>query len=169
MDILVITTGGTFDKVYFDAKSDYQVGEPYVGNLLEEGNVTLNYEILSILKKDSLDIKEEDRILIKDKVASATQDKIVIIHGTDTMIDTAKALEGINKTIVLTGSMQPARFKNSDATFNVGFALGSALSLSPGVYIAMSGRIFSPKDVKKNIDLGRFENNSWNFFNYPHI
>ena len=169
MDILVITTGGTFDKVYFDAKSDYQVGEPYVGNLLEEGNVTLNYEILSILKKDSLDIKEEDRILIKDKVSSATQDKIVIIHGTDTMIDTAKVLEGINKTIVLTGSMQPARFKNSDATFNVGFALGSALSLSHGVYIAMSGRIFSPKDVKKNIDLGRFENNSWNFFNYPHI
>ena len=87
MDILVITTGGTFDKVYFDAKSDYQVGEPYVGNLLEEGNVTLNYEILSILKKDSLDIKEEDRILIKDKVSSATQDKIVIIHGTDTMIE----------------------------------------------------------------------------------
>ena len=116
MDILVITTGGTFDKVYFDAKSDYQVGEPYVGNLLEEGNVTLNYEILSILKKDSLDIKEEDRILIKDKVSSATQDKIVIIHGTDTMIDTANVLEGINKTIVLTGSMQPARFKNSDAT-----------------------------------------------------
>ena len=80
MDILVITTGGTFDKVYLDAKSDYQVGEPYVGNLLEEGNVTLNYEILSILKKDSLDIKEEDRILIKDKVSSATQDKIVIMH-----------------------------------------------------------------------------------------
>ena len=72
MDILVITTGGTFDKVYFDAKSDYQVGEPYVGNLLDEGNVTLNYEILSILKKDSLDIKEEDRILIKDKVSSGT-------------------------------------------------------------------------------------------------
>ena len=126
------------------------------------------YLRLSYLNQDSpfeskqvqLDIKEEDRILIKDKVSSATQDKIVIIHGTDTMIDTAKVLEGINKTIVLTGSMQPARFKNSDATFNVGFALGSALSLSHGVYIAMSGRIFSPKDVKKNIDLGRFENNS---------
>ena len=86
------------------------------------------------------------------------EDKIIITHGTDTMVETAKFLEDIeNKTIVLTGSMQPARFKKSDAIFNSGFAYAAALSLDNGVYIAMNGKIFSSDNVRKNIDLGRFE------------
>jgi|TARA_A100000164_G_scaffold354358_1_gene361861 L-asparaginase len=158
MNIVILTTGGTFDKVYFDANSEYSIGEPCISSILDEGNVTSDFRIKSILKKDSLDINQEERELIKKSVQECEEDKIIITHGTDTMVETAKFLEDIeNKTIVLTGSMQPARFKKSDAIFNSGFAYAAALSLDNGVYIAMNGKIFSSDNVRKNIDLGRFE------------
>jgi len=158
MNIAILTTGGTFDKIYFDANSEYSIGEPCISSILDEGNVTSEFSIKSILKKDSLDINQKERELIKKSVIDCEEEKIIIIHGTDTMVETAKFLEDIkNKTIVLTGSMQPARFKKTDAIFNSGFAFAAALSLENGVYIAMNGKIFNSSNVRKNIDLGRFE------------
>ena len=158
MNIAILTTGGTFDKIYFDANSEYSIGEPCISSILDEGNVTSEFSIKSILKKDSLDINQKERELIKKSVIECEEEKIIIIHGTDTMVETAKFLESIkNKTIVLTGSMQPARFKKTDAIFNSGFAFAAALSLENGVYIAMNGKIFNSSNVRKNIDLGRFE------------
>jgi len=159
MKVAILTTGGTFDKVYFDANSEYSIGEPCISSILDEGNVTSDYRVQSILKKDSLDITQDEREIIKKSVIECDEDKIIITHGTDTMVDTAKFLEDIKeKTIVLTGSMQPARFKKTDAIFNSGFAFAAVLSLENGVYIAMNGKIFNSNNVKKNIDLGKFEN-----------
>tara|TARA_B100001769_G_scaffold216067_1_gene175727 strand:- start:654 stop:1097 length:444 start_codon:yes stop_codon:yes gene_type:complete len=147
--------------VYFDANSDYSIGEPCISSILDEGNVTSDFRIKSILKKDSLDINQEERELIKKSVKECEEDKIIITHGTDTMVETAKFLEDIEgKTIVLTGSMQPARFRKTDAVFNSGFAFAAAQSLENGVYIAMNGKIFRSDNVRKNIDLGRFESKS---------
>ena len=159
MRIAILTTGGTFDKIYFDANSEYSIGEPCISSILDEGNVMSDYRIQSILKKDSLDITQEEREIIKKSVIECEEERIIITHGTDTMVETAKFLEDIKeKTIVLTGAMQPARFKKTDAIFNSGFAYAAALSLESGVYIAMSGKIFNSNNVRKNIDLGKFEN-----------
>jgi L-asparaginase len=158
MKIKFFTTGGTIDKVYFDAKSEFEVGPPQVSELLRDANVTFEHEVESILRKDSLDMQEADRALIRQLVASDPASRIVVTHGTDTMIQTALALKGIpGKTIVLTGSMQPARLRVTDAAFNVGAAVSAAQTLPPGVYIAMNGRIFNPDTSRKNIAGHRFE------------
>jgi L-asparaginase len=154
----IYTTGGTIDKVYFDKKSDYQVGDPQAGGVLERANVVIEYEVESILRKDSLDLTEQDRKLIRQTVESSPEDHIVITHGTDTMIETAKTLQDVEgKTIVLTGSMYPARFRDSDAVLNIGCAITAAQILQPGVYIAMNGQIFDPLSALKNVELNRFE------------
>ena len=158
MKIKIFTTGGTIDKIYFDRKSDYQVGDPQAGGVLQRANVVLDYEVESILKKDSLDFTAEDRALIREKVASTRSERIVITHGTDTMIETAKVLENISgKTIVMTGSMYPAQFRDSDAVFNIGCAVGAVQSLPHGAWIAMNGCIWDPRKVRKNRDKNRFE------------
>ena len=159
MSIAILTTGGTFDKIYFDANSEYSIGEPCISSILDEGNVMSDYRVQSILKKDSLDITHSEREIIKKSVIGCEEERIIITHGTDTMIETAKFLEDVEeKTIILTGAMQPARFKKTDAIFNSGFAYACALSLENGIYIAMSGQIFNSYNVRKNIDLGKFEN-----------
>ena len=159
MRIAILTTGGTFDKIYFDANSEYSIGEPCISSILDEGNVMSDYRVQSILKKDSLDITQDEREIIKKSVIECEEERIIITHGTDTMVETAKFLEDVKeKTIVLTGAMQPARFKKTDAIFNSGFAYSAALILENGVYIAMSGQIFNSNNVRKNIDLGKFEN-----------
>jgi len=158
MKIKFFTTGGTIDKVYFDAKSEFAVGEPQVREVVENSNVGFEYEIESILRKDSLDITEQDRALVRQRVEAEPCSRIVVTHGTDTMIETAKALVGIpNKTIVLTGSMQPARFRVTDASFNIGAAIAAVQALPAGVYIAMNGRIFDPHKVRKNRAKNVFE------------
>lgn len=158
MKVAILTTGGTFDKVYFDANSEYSIGDPCITSILDEGNVNSDYRIQSILKKDSLDITSKERQIIKNYVEECAEERIIIIHGTDTMVETAKSLEDIkDKTIVLTGAMQPARFKKTDAIFNSGFALAAAQILEYGVYITMNGMVFHSDNVKKNIDLGKFE------------
>ena len=158
MKVAILTTGGTFDKVYFDANSEYSIGDPCITAILDEGNVNSDYRIQSILKKDSLDITSKERHIIKNSVQECEEERIIIIHGTDTMVETAKSLEDIkDKTIVLTGAMQPARFKKTDAIFNSGFALAAAQILEYGVYITMNGMVFRSDNVKKNIDLGKFE------------
>jgi len=161
MKIKIYTTGGTIDKVYFDQKSEYQIGDPQASGVLERANVVLDYEVESILRKDSLDFTDEDRELIKKKVESTPLERVVITHGTDTMIDTAKVFKNItDKTIVMTGSMYPAQFRDSDAVFNIGCAVTAAQILEPGVYIAMNGCIFKPDDARKNVELNRFEENN---------
>lgn len=158
MSVCIFTTGGTFDKVYFDAKSSYSIGAPMIGELLQEGGVTLPYRIESILKKDSLELTDADRQQIFDAVAAAPESHILLVHGTDTMPQTADKLRAIRgKTIVLTGAMSPARFRQTDATFNTGFAFAAVQALPAGVYIAMNGRIFEAGKVRKNLELGRFE------------
>ncbi len=158
MKIQIFTTGGTIDKVYFDKKSQYEIGDPQAGGVLERANVCFEYEVESILRQDSLDLTDDDRLKIRSAVEATPQDKIVITHGTDTMIDTAKVLSDISgKTIVLTGSMYPARFRDSDAVFNLGCAVVAAQTLQPGVYITMNGCIFDPSTSKKNVELNRFE------------
>jgi L-asparaginase len=158
MKIHVLTTGGTIDKVYFDAKSEFEVGPPMIAEVLKEAHVTAEVTIEPVLAKDSLELSDADRQLIRKRVAASRADHILITHGTDTMADTAKTLVGIaGKTIVLTGSMQPARFRNTDAVFNVGFALGVVQVLPPGVYLAINGRVFDAAHVRKNREAQRFE------------
>src|SRR5512138_1430079 len=136
MKIKFLTTGGTIDKVYFDARSEFQVGPPQVLELLSEANISFEYEVESVLRKDSLDMTDEDRQLIRNTVESESCPRIVITHGTDTMIETGRALQAIpGKTIVLTGSMQPARFRRTDAMFNLGTAIGAVQSLPAGIYL----------------------------------
>ena len=158
MKIKIFTTGGTIDKIYFDMKSEYQVGDPQAKGVLEKANVVVDYEVETILKKDSLDLTDSDREFIRRKVESTPCDRVIVTHGTDTMIETARELESVSgKTIVLTGSMYPAQFKESDAVFNLGGAITSVQILKPGVYIAMNGRIFTPRSTRKNLELNRFE------------
>ena len=158
MQLRVISTGGTIDKVYFDAASTYDVGEPQVGPLFKEANVTFDYVIESVLQKDSLAMTDEDRALIRRRVEAAPEQLVLITHGTDTMTETAAQLEGIpGKVIVFTGSMLPARFRTSDALFNLGCAIGAIQVLPPGVYIAMNGQISPAKSVRKNRAQSRFE------------
>lgn len=158
MKIKFFTAGGTIDKVYFDAKSLYQVGAPQVLEILKEANVAFEYEVVSILQKDSLEMTEADRQAIRQAAEAEPCQRIVITHGTDTMVDTAKYLFGIpNKIIVFTGAMEPARFRYTDATFNVGCAIAAVQTLAPGVYIAMNGRVYPANRVRKNHETRRFE------------
>ncbi len=158
MKIKFITTGGTIDKVYFDALSEYEVGPPQVLEVLKDANVGFEFEVESVLKKDSLELTEEDRARIRAAVERDACPRIIVTHGTDTMIQTASALRGVSgKTVVLTGSIQPARFRNTDAVFNIGLAIGAVQSLPPGIYIAMNGRVFDPQRVRKNREVMRFE------------
>lgn len=158
MKIKIYTVGGTIDKIYFDRKSDYEVGGPKIGEVLKEAHVNFEYSIEAIFQKDSLDMTAKDRQLIFDKIASDNHPYILITHGTDTMIQTAKKLKNIpDKVIVLTGAIEPAMSKSSDAPFNIGCAVAAVQTLTPGVYIAMNGRIFDPEKVIKNPKLNWFE------------
>jgi len=158
LTIKIFTTGGTFDKIYFDAKSEFHIGEPIIGALLEEANVGFAYDIEILFKKDSLDMDENDRKLIRGAVESTNSDMILITHGTDSMVETAQTLLGIpEKTIVLFGAMQPARMRFSDAMYNLGVASTAVQLLPTGVHLAMNGQIFDPSHVTKNRAHSRFE------------
>ncbi len=158
MFIRFITTGGTIDKIYFDANSHFEVGESPVKNILTEGLVSFDYDIIPMFQKDSLEITEEDRQALKEFIENDDADLYVITHGTDTMAETASILGSIpDKTIVLTGSLSPARFKSSDAVFNIGMAIAAVQAVGPGVYIAMSGKVFAGGEVIKNRSANRFE------------
>ncbi len=159
MDTLVIiTTGGTIDKVYFDDQSDYQIGEPEIGKILHALNVNFSITINALMRKDSLYIDVTDRAIIRAAAVASEAAHIIITHGTDTMVETAKELQGIDgKTIVLTGALNPARFRDSDAVFNIGCAVGAVQALREGVYIAMNGAVWNPMKVRKNRHANRFE------------
>ena len=155
--IFVVTTGGTIDKIYFDALSQYQIGESVVHRLLEIGRVSYPFRIVEALRKDSLDLTESDRELIRAKVIEVPTTRVVITHGTDTMTETARVLASVpDKTIVFTGALAPARFSESDATFNLGMAFATAQVAPPGVYITINGQVFHANEVRKDRAAGRF-------------
>ncbi|RZA31392.1 MAG: asparaginase [Lysobacteraceae bacterium] len=157
-ELLIVTTGGTIDKIYFDDKSDFQVGDPQIGRILEELGVAFRFHVIPIMRKDSLHIGDADRELVRDTIAAQSTRHVLITHGTDSMVETARVLASIEgKTIVLTGALNPARFRGSDAEFNIGCAVGAVQSLPAGVYIAMNGRIWDPAKVRKNVNANRFE------------
>jgi L-asparaginase len=155
--ILVVTTGGTIDKAYFDALSEYQVGDSVVARLLQIARVTHPYRVDEFSRKDSLDLTDDDREQLRARIASAAETRVVVTHGTDTMTQSAEVLMSIaNKTIVLTGALAPARFAESDAAFNLGMAFGIAQTADAGVYIAMNGQVFRAGTVRKDRENARF-------------
>jgi L-asparaginase len=158
MQLEIFTTGGTIDKVYFDAKSKFEVGEPQILEVLREANLSIDYQVTPLMRKDSLELTDQDRELVRKAVEASEATRIVITHGTDTMTDTAMALTEITgKTIVLTGAMQPARFRFTDAVFNIASAMMAAQTLAEGVYITMNGQVFDPETTRKNVEMNRFE------------
>ncbi len=158
MHIRFITTGGTIDKIYFDALSQFEVGESQMEHILREGLVQIDYDIVPLMKKDSLEFQEADRKVLRDYIAADDATHYVVTHGTDTMPETAETLSDLEgKTIVLTGALTPARFRTTDAMFNVGMAVAAVQTAKPGVYIAMSGQVFEAGAVRKNRAENRFE------------
>jgi len=158
MFIRFVTTGGTIDKIYFDALSQFEIGDSQIKHILTEGLADFDYEIVPLLQKDSIDMTDEDREILRDYIASDTSDRYVVTHGTDTMSETAEVLADLrDKTIVLTGALSPARFKSTDAIFNVGMAVAAVQVAAPGVYIAMSGQVFAAGEVRKNRAENKFE------------
>lgn len=155
--ILLLTTGGTIDKIYFDALSEYRIGDTMVMRLLEVGQVRRPFRVEELLRKDSLELTDADRALIRARTAAAPESHVVITHGTDTMTETAKALADLpGKVVVLVGALAPARFGESDASFNLGMAFAAVQVAAPGVYIAMSGSIFPADRVVKDRAGGLF-------------
>lgn len=157
MNITIFTTGGTIDKVYLDAKGGYAVGKPMVDQILQEARAQVPVEVVELMRKDSLEMTAEDRLRVVSAVAAASSAHIVITHGTDTMVETGLALQSIaGKTIVLTGALQPGRFADSDAAFNLGMAIAAVQTLAAGVYLAANGQIFAAGRVRKDAAANRF-------------
>ncbi|WP_440995620.1 asparaginase domain-containing protein [Arhodomonas sp. SL1] len=156
--VVVITTGGTFDKVYFDAASAYRVGDPQAVPILEQARVGLPWRVIPLLAKDSLEMTDADRECIREAIAATPERRVVITHGTDTLVNTARFLgDGGGRTVCLVGAMQPARMRETDASFNLGFALAAVQLLPPGVHITMNGRVLAPETARKNRSAGRFD------------
>jgi L-asparaginase len=156
--LCIVTTGGTIDKIYFDDLSSFQIGEPEIGKILSALGAQFRFDVIALMRKDSLHINDADRALIRATIEAQSARHILVTHGTDTMVETARCLLGIaDKTIVLTGALNPARFQGSDAVFNIGVAVGAVQTLAAGVYVSMNGRIWDPNKVRKNRDANRFE------------
>ena len=161
MKLLFIQTGGTIDKDYPSGDDNhgygFEITTPAFERILQRVNPSFDYETKMVLQKDSLDITDEDRQAILAACKESLADKIVITHGTDTMIKTAELLAQLtDKTIVLTGAMLPELFKHSDADFNLGSAVGAAMALKPGVYITMNGSVMQWNEVTFNDATSQF-------------
>ena len=159
MAIRIFVTGGTFDKEYNEINGQLFFKDSHLSDLLELGRNRIPVEVRTLMMIDSLEMTEDDRELIAHQCSHCEEDRIVITHGTDTMVTTAKKLatQIQNKTIVLTGAMIPIKFGSSDGLFNLGSALAFAQTLPHGVYIAMNGRYFHWNNVRKNKETGTFE------------
>jgi len=159
MAIRIFITGGTFDKEYNELNGQLYFKDTHMPELLKLGRSRVNVEIRTLMMIDSLEMTNEDRLLIARQCQQAVEDKIIITHGTDTMSLTAAVLakEVTNKTIVLTGAMIPYKFGSSDGLFNLGSALAFVQALPKGVYVAMNGRYFNWDNVQKNKQTGAFE------------
>lgn len=160
MKIKIFITGGTFDKEYNEITGKLFFKDTHLPEMLKLGRCKLDTDVSTIMMIDSLDMTDNDRQIILENCKKTPESKIVITHGTDTMVETAKVLAngGVkDKTIVLTGAMIPYKFDNSDGLFNLGTALAFVQILPPGVYIVMNGKYFSWNNVKKNNKIGEFE------------
>ena len=159
MEFLFVQMGGTIDKDYPKTTKGwaFEIGESAIGPMLARLNPTFSYTITSVCKKDSQEINKADRNALLSIIDNASQEKIIITHGTDTMIETAQFLNGkTTKTVVLTGSMRPEKFKNSDADLNLGVAIGAVSQLDTGVYIAMNGIVSVADQSARDLSSGRF-------------
>jgi L-asparaginase len=159
VSIRVLVTGGTFDKEYDELTGTLHFEETHLPEMLRRGRCMLEVEVEVLMMMDSLDMQASHRQRIVEACAAAPESRLVITHGTDTMADTARALQVAvpGKTIVLTGAMVPYAFGSSDGLFNLGSALSFAQTLPPGVYVAMNGRYFAADNVTKNRQVGVFE------------
>ena len=159
MAIRIFVTGGTFDKEYDEITGRLFFKDTHVPEMLRLGRSRVEVALTTLMMIDSLDMTEADRAAIVSRCQSASEDRIVITHGTDTMVDTASALAHAvgGKTLVLTGAMIPYAFGSSDGLFNLGSALSFAQVLGPGVYVAMNGTAFAWNAVRKNRETGVFE------------
>lgn len=163
MAIRVVMTGGTLDKIYNPLNGELIFDESCLSVLMQQGRVTADVQFQTLFLKDSLEMNDADRQQLADVCLQCTEPRILITHGTDTMVASAAAIAaalqvgGLQKTVVLTGAMVPFAFKHSDALFNVGVALGAVQVLPAGVYVAMNGQIFPFDRVQKNRVAGVFE------------
>jgi L-asparaginase len=156
--LTIVATGGTIDKIYFDEQSTFQVGAPQIGEILNQLGVAFTFDVIALMRKDSLHLTDADRQRIRHTIAAQPHRHVLVTHGTDTMVETARVLADLpDKVIVLTGALNPARFQGSDAVFNIGCAVGAIQALPDGVYIVMNGRVWDPKRVRKNRAANRFE------------
>ncbi len=159
MSIRILVTGGTFDKEYDELRGALFFQDTHLKEMLKLGRCRLQLHVRTVMMVDSLDMTDADRALVLENCRKAPESRIVITHGTDTMPETARVLGEANlgKTVVLTGAMIPYAFGSSDGLFNLGSALSFVQVLPPGVYIAMNGRCFDWDNVRKNRQLGIFE------------
>jgi L-asparaginase len=158
--VRIFVTGGTFDKEYDERTGNLFFKDTHLRDMLKLARCRVPVEVRTLMMVDSLDMDDDDRELIINQCRKCDQDRLVVTHGTDTMADTARALGEaaiVGKTIVLTGAMIPFAFGSSDGLFNLGAALAFAQSLPAGVYVAMNGRVFDWDNVRKNRDIGEFE------------
>ncbi len=159
MTIRLLITGGTIDKQYNEIDGELIFTQSGIGDMLTQGRARLDISLETVMLKDSLDIDDNDRQQILASCLACDESRIVITHGTDTMVETSQVLAaGIkDKTIVLLGAMVPYQYKNSDALFNLGCAIAAVQTLSNGVYITMNGKVFNYDEVLKNKKLGEFQ------------
>jgi L-asparaginase len=158
MKLQVLAVGGTIDKVYFDALSEYHIGAPAASEILQRVKANFDYDVTQIISKDSLDMTDEDRREILSEVQAHSGEHVIITHGTDTMVDTGQVLKAATgKTIVIMGAMAPAIMKLTDADFNLGVAVAAVQALPEGVYLCMNGRIYNVDRVIKNRAEGQFQ------------
>ncbi|MCY7411043.1 MAG: asparaginase [Chitinophagales bacterium] len=159
MNLLLLVTGGTFDKEYDELSGSLFFKHTHVDEMLKLGRCTLTIDVRTLMMIDSLEMKNADRDLILNFCKAADGEKIIITHGTDTMDITARKLgeAKLDKTIILTGAMIPYKFGSSDGLFNLGSSIAFAQTLPHGVYVAINGRYFNWNNVKKNKQTGIFE------------
>jgi L-asparaginase len=158
--IRILVTGGTFDKEYDEVRGRLFFKDTHVQEMLDKGRSRVPVAVQTLLMIDSLEMTDADRTIVVDRCRTCDEDRIVVTHGTDTLVETARAIAGARldgKTIVLTGAMIPYAFGSSDGLFNLGSALSFAQVLPPGVYVAMNGQHFRWDEVRKNRDTATFE------------
>ena len=158
MQIAFIQTGGTIDKDYPKVTKGwaFEIAEPAFNRVLEKLNPSFSFNSYELFKKDSQEITLEDREKLKSLCESISEDKIIITHGTDTMVETAKYLRHTNKTIVITGAMKPERFSNSDAPINLGAAIAACQTLNKGSYLVMHGMVIPHEQVERDLQTGKY-------------
>ena len=158
--IRILVTGGTFDKEYDEVRGRLFFKDTHVQEMLDKGRSRVPVSIRTLMMIDSLEMTDADRALVVEQCRQSEVDRLVVTHGTDTMVDTARAIAAAGlagKTVVLTGAMIPYAFGSSDGLFNLGSALSFAQVLPPGVYVAMNGQYFQWDQVRKNRDTATFE------------